>query len=150
MSGVYFPNMQMPQTCFDCDMCYDNFYCKSLEVNFYSKSDKEHIPDGFDPANGILPCCTAIPVPDHGRRVVYRRDVYNAIEAKRIKTLEHVLSDQYINGMHDGLKQALFALATVEDAPTVIPADRKEERTVKWREWNTFEPLRSADKEDKE
>lgn len=102
MSGIYIKDMSKPKNCHECPFLYVTSIC-----------------DGSKD-------CPLIPVPDHGRRVVYRGDVYNAIEEKRIKTLDRVLNDRYIDGMHDGLKQALFALATVEDAPTIIPAEEVE------------------------
>jgi hypothetical protein len=49
------------------------------------------------------------------RRKVYRGDVYNVIEAERIKVLPNVLNSEYMNGVHDGLKKALEVLAEVED-----------------------------------
>ena len=45
------------------------------------------------------------------RRIVYRGDVYNAIEAERINHLDGILSDRYKEGFHDGLKRALQILA---------------------------------------
>ena len=62
--------------------------------------------------------CPLIPVPDHG----------DLIE-------------------RDSLPWYLKDVTEILEAPTIIPADCKEERTVKWREWNTFAP---ADKEDGE
>ena len=51
------------------------------------------------------------------RRKVYRGDVYNAIESERIKRLPGVIEGpSYIDGVVDGLKIALEALAKVEDA----------------------------------
>ena len=48
---------------------------------------------------------------ENQRRIVYRGDVYNALEAERIKTLYGVLEDRYIDGFHDGLKRAIAILA---------------------------------------
>lgn len=67
----------------------------------------------------IMSNCPIVPVPDHSDLI--ERD-----------TLPWYLKD----------------VTEILEAPTIIPADRKEERIVKWREWNTFEPLRPADKED--
>ena len=50
------------------------------------------------------------------RSKVYRGDVYNAIEAERIKRLPGVIEGtSYIDGVVDGLKIALEKLAEVED-----------------------------------
>lgn len=50
------------------------------------------------------------------RRIVYRGDVYNAIEAERINHLDGILSDRYKEGFHDGLKRALEILGGLPDA----------------------------------
>lgn len=54
------------------------------------------------------------PIPPHGRlkkRVVYRGDVFNALESARIIALDGILTDRYKDGFHDGLKRALEILA---------------------------------------
>ena len=69
--------------------------------------------------------------PPHGRlkkRVVYRGDVFNALESARINALDGILTDRYKDGFHDGLKRALEILANeVQDVPTVIPASEEGE-----------------------
>lgn len=61
---------------------------------------------------------------DLKRRTVYRGDVYQAIENERIKVLSDVLISPYDNGVHDGLKKALVALANnVNDIPTADVVD---------------------------
>ena len=50
------------------------------------------------------------------RRIVYRGDVYNAIEAERINHLDGILTDRYKDGFHDGLKRALEILGGLPDA----------------------------------
>lgn len=71
--------------------------------------------------------CPLFPVPTHGRlrrRIVYRGEVYNALESARINALDGILTDRYKDGFHDGLKKALEILANeVQDAPTIIPAE---------------------------
>ena len=75
-------------------------------------------------------CGLATFVPPHGRlkkRIVYRGEVYNALEAARINSLDGILNDPYKEGFHDGLKKAIQILANeVEDAPTIIPAEEGE------------------------
>ena len=64
-----------------------------------------------------------VQVPEHGqpkKRVVYRGDVFNAIEAARINALDGILTDRYKDGFHDGLKRALGILANeVQDVSTI-------------------------------
>lgn len=123
--GIYIKGMDMPVTCCHCPlMGYDpdrEWYDSMARTGAHVCVLTGELIDNTKREDH----CPLVPVPDHGRRVVYRGDVYNAIEAKRIKTIERALTDQYIDGMHDGLKQALFALATVEDAPSIIPADKE-------------------------
>lgn len=55
-----------------------------------------------------------VPVPEQWRlkrRVVYRGDVFNALESARIIALDGILTDRYKDGFHDGLKRALEILA---------------------------------------
>ena len=72
----------------------------------------------------------AVSVPEHGRlkkRVVYRGDVFNALESARINVLDGILTDRYKDGFHDGLKRALEILANeVQDIPTIILASDEE------------------------
>ena len=53
------------------------------------------------------------------RRIVYRGDIFNALESARIIALDGILTDRYKDGFHDGLKRALEILANeVQDIPT--------------------------------
>jgi hypothetical protein len=64
------------------------------------------------------------------RSIVYRGDVYNAIEGERIDTLYGVLNDKYMDGFHDGLKRALLVLSNdVKDIPTADLVERKPAKT---------------------
>lgn len=81
--------------------------------------------------------CPLLPVPDHGRLIDATAKVQTQLyddEHEEWTDVEMTV-DEYLGYCHN-------------EVPTIIPADHKEERTVKWREWNTFEPLRSADKEE--
>lgn len=61
------------------------------------------------------------------RRIVYRGDVYNALEAERIKSLDGILTDPYKDGYHDGLKKAIQILENIIEDATIIPADKDSE-----------------------
>ena len=114
--SVYIRGMEIPTNCIKCPFEVYG-YCLANEKKNIGKAIINFVKDED---------CPLVFVPDHKRRIVYRGDVYNAIEAKRLKTLEHALNNPYISGMHDGLKQALFALATVDDAPTIILANKED------------------------
>lgn len=64
------------------------------------------------------------------RRKVYRGDVYNAIEAERIKVLPNVLNSKYMDGVHDGLKRALSILAN--DVSDIPAADVVKQKHGRW------------------
>ena len=72
---------------------------------------------------------SSVPVPTpHGkkRRIVYRGEVYNALESARINSLDGILLDPYKEGFHDGLKRAIQILVNeVKDASTIIPAEEE-------------------------
>ena len=55
------------------------------------------------------------------KRVVYRGDVFNALESARIIALDGIFTDRYKDGFHDGLKRALEILANeVQDVSTIV------------------------------
>ena len=58
------------------------------------------------------------------RRIVYRGDVYNALEAERIKSLDGILTDPYKDGYHDGLKKAIQILENIIEDATIIPINK--------------------------
>lgn len=104
MSGIYIPGMAMPKNCSHCKFCFGaNNICPFLRE--YAKNDGRH--DG----------CPLIPVPDHGRLV----------EADAV--VEQI--DEWIDAVGyatvgKGLSYYGELLGCVDDAPTIIPADRKD------------------------
>lgn len=124
--GVYIRGMEMPKSCGECKafVCYRQWagdvgdcFCG------ITKNDAKAKKKNAD--------CPLVPVPPHGRlrrRIVYRGEVYNALESARINALDGILTDRYKDGFHDGLKKALEILANeVKDAPTIIPASEEGE-----------------------
>ena len=114
---VYVKGMKMPSNCWDCPLvntspCACKGYATALE-----HTTNRH------------PDCPLVPVPPHGqlkKRVVYRVDVYDALESARINALDGILTNRYKDGFHDGLKRALEILANeVQDAPTIIEAEEE-------------------------
>ena len=115
--SIMIKGMEKPKSCLACDFCNpftEKPYCRRLMK--------------VTPKTATLPDCQIIRLT---KRIVYRGDVYNAIEAERIKALDGVLIDRYKDGFHDGLKRALQILENdindIDDAPTVIPADKDGE-----------------------
>ena len=120
--SVLIKGMEMPKNCSDCPLCYDMMECSVSVIRFF-KVKKQ----AFDFSTERHPNCPLVPVPEHGRlkkRVVYRGDVFNALESARIIALDGILTDRYKDGFHDGLKRALEILANeVQDVPTIVPAE---------------------------
>ena len=124
--SVLIKGMEMPTSCGDCKafVCYRQWagdvgdcFCGITQNDANAKEKNVD--------------CPLVPVTEHGRlkkRVVYRGEVYSAIEAARINALDEILTDRYKDGYHDGLKRALEILANeVEDAPSIIPASEEGE-----------------------
>lgn len=86
--------------------------------------------------------CPLIPVSDHGRLI--DADALRCLYDPHDYGLDGEQADEY-DRYHVSLP---VIRQNIDDMPTIIPADCKEERTVKWREWNTFVPASQADKED--
>ena len=68
--------------------------------------------------------------PRNSKPLIYRGDVYNALEAERIKSLDGILTDPYKDGYHDGLKKAIQILENIHvisldnpNVPIVIPPE---------------------------
>lgn len=111
--GVYYPDMKMPNCCYECDMCYDNFYCKHLEVSFYHESDREFVPEGFNPEVERLPGCKAVYIPPHGRLL---------LDKHVLETFGDAILDE---AKKTGCVRATFneVATVVADVPTIIPAE---------------------------
>lgn len=70
------------------------------------------------------------------KRIVYRGEVYNRIEAARIKALKNFASSHYMDGYHDGLKAALQILANeVTDVSPQVYVDSLEAGSVEFPKW---------------
>ena len=133
--GVYIKGMEMPKNCFDCPLFVDVYtntdgddeYICSLgaTLDYYQASEKTKKDCPL-----VHVTVTDVPIPEHVRlkkRVVYRGDVFNALESARINALDGILTDRYKDGFHDGLKRALEILANeVQDVPTIIPEEEGE------------------------
>lgn len=129
MGGIYIEGMEMPKNCFDCPL-FDDVYTNA-------DGDDDYICglgvtlDYYQASGKTKKDCPLVPVPEHWRlkkRIVYRGDVFNALESARIIALDGILTDRYKDGFHDGLKRALEILANeVQDVPTNVSADNPKE-----------------------
>ena len=105
MSGVYIKGMEMPKNCYTCPFCdYVSARCDAVKGNPYTPADRYDKRADF---------CPLFPVPDHG-------DLID-------RSFADVLS--WKNGEHgetfdDGV---MFVLDKLDDAPTIIPADKEGE-----------------------
>ena len=61
--SVIINGMHMPDSCYDCPICYDNYMCGIIQQNYFSTED-------FDPIVERLPGCPLIAIPKpHGRLI---------------------------------------------------------------------------------
>lgn len=103
--GVYIKGMKMPERCWDCDLCYDSFYCKGLEVQFSDREDSE-------PSERRLSDCPLVPVPPHGRLI----DA-DALEQDAQKRL------LMCNKNNNQFQKPYEVMRAIALAPTIIPAE---------------------------
>ena len=109
MAGIYIPNKTMPK---DCPMCLvahwsiTDGFCGCDIVN--GKKHAMKTEPGYAESNTRPDWCPLIEVPDHGR----------LIDADAI-------FDAFYNQYEDNESLANWAMAIVNNAPTVIPADRE-------------------------
>ena len=125
--SIYIKGMETPTSCSSCSMLEGDRMDGLCHAASRWLDDEEFwtwyvYPEGD--MDDSKPCnCPLIPIPDHGRLI----------------DADALVRD-------NGIKEIPEYYEVVCDAPTIIPADCKEERTVKWREWNTFVPASQADK----
>lgn len=128
--SILIKGMEMPKDCPMCPMSHwdmgNNFRgCEIVSGKKHAIRDPEYANSNHRPN-----WCPLVPVPPHGRlrrRIVYRGEVYNALESARVNALNGILSDPYKEGFHDGIKRAIQILANeVDDAPTIIEAEEGE------------------------
>ena len=60
MSGVYIPGMEMPKSC---------YFCEMYEADLYWCSAAKRDIDSFDDYDNRSSFCPLVPVPDHGRLI---------------------------------------------------------------------------------
>ena len=119
MSGVYIKGMEMPVTCCHCAFMYfdpdaTNSNNGNLGSYLCSFTKDEIWNTQRDPA------CPLIPVPDHGDLI--DRDALN----KRIKEETINQAEFYADRWHPVVLAYGDCYGKVQNAPAVIPADRKE------------------------
>lgn len=105
MSGIYIPGMEMPKSCFECKLLdyTDGYKCR---YRFESLA-REH---GINISRPDW--CPLVPIPDHGRLI----DADALSEEHRKRAYE-------TNG--SSYQFHITAKAWVDDAPTIIPADKE-------------------------
>lgn len=109
MSGVYIKGMEMPKNCHNCPLCLMRCCCANGE----ELTEKQTRPNAERPQ-----FCPLIPVHDHGRLV----------EADAV--VEQI--DEWIDAVGyatvgKGMSYYGELLGCIEDAPTIIPADKEDE-----------------------
>ena len=112
--GVYIKGMKMPTSCYGCPFFTQvDYWNKNGEADILSKC-KRTGEFTWESVNGYLPNCPLVPVPEHGD-LIDRYDLKN----KEI-TIDY---DEWDDTFEDGL---LFVADLIDNAPTIIPADKEE------------------------
>lgn len=106
--GVYIKGMEMPRSC---QSCFANEY----QVCIFTDSNAA--------INEKLPDCPLVPVPEHGRLI--------DADALMLAIQEYI--DEYSEIDEQGLHNEKWcamkeATMSIEDTPTIIPADKEGER----------------------
>ena len=117
MSGIYIQGMEMPTSCIACRLNYGE---KRPEhgLTIYCPFSNGVIPWRDQPFNsGHLSSCGIVPVPEHGDLI--DRDAL--LESEPEYFIPNYNSDGYLA---DG--EGAYTSVQIEDAPTVIPADKEE------------------------
>lgn len=129
MSGIYIPDIEMPENCRDCSMCVQvsdgdidfHYECCLL----YQECACENNDRRYPSRKRKLDNCPLVPVPDHGRlmRVLKTERECVSRECDRDCGKCNLLLDR------DEILTAYDELILLFEAPTVIPADsdRKEQ-----------------------
>lgn len=108
MSGIYIPGMEMPKSCWDCFACHDG-WCIIIQK--------------IEGHRTITHSCPLLAVPDHGRLIDE-----SWLKSAMITTLEALKKNPKMDRQEMHLIAAFDTLRTmVEDAPTIIPADKEEQ-----------------------
>lgn len=105
MSGIYIPGMEMPKSCFECNLkkiWEDGVQCL-VNKGLWMDCDSKH------------KACPLIPVPDHGRLI----DA-DALIDDMANMIPWVIESPEEIAMMDGLSAGYEAVGA---APTIIPAD---------------------------
>lgn len=98
MSGIYIPGMKLPESCYDNCPCQGLHWCNVLKEITEPMTGKR------------LDNCPLVEVPDHGR----------LIDADALR------QDWLENGENEYVYDTNSFLDSIDDAPTVIPADHAD------------------------
>ena len=101
--GVYIKGMEMPTSCAKCKL-FGEYGCPFIGAVGYALTEGRRSED-----------CPLVPVPPHGRLI---EDC-----AVKNKIANQYLDNEFARGWNAAMKQCY---ETVEDAPTIIPAEEVE------------------------
>lgn len=107
--SVLIKGMDMPERCWDCDLCYDCFYCRLLEVRFIDRED-------FEPGERRLSDCPLVLVSPHGA----------LIDREELLVEINKICDRRDAGIITDLTCVQQILSALRHAPTIIPAEEGE------------------------
>lgn len=63
---ILIKDMEMPESCFDCEVQYDNICCSVTGTNFWRKDDPLHYDTKPDPSEERMADCPLVEVEPYG------------------------------------------------------------------------------------
>jgi len=107
MSGIYIPDMKLPEKCGECPFFYDG------EFEWCGRCN-DNICDGLVDREGKPDWCDLVAVPDHGR----------LIDADALEEHDGWIRDSKYFSEQSSHTHIQFVFANdILDSPTIIPAD---------------------------
>lgn len=121
--SVLVKGMKMPETCSDCDLCYDMYLCKATGVSFYRNEDLKD----FEMYDMRLPDCPLVKVPANHGRLIDADALMERFEEEERAADEHGrdFSFSFKSG-GENCAEWWAVQRILEEAPTVIEAEEGE------------------------
>ena len=128
MSGVYIKGLELPKNCFICEFMLHHKHDKKV----FCVATKPWLDISDTLCDRRHEDCPLIPVPDHGE-LIDREKLYEQTANWEAQALDQVLKyrpeenkDRWILWSAVRTERSAFKFA-VEDAPTIIPADKESD-----------------------
>ena len=113
--------MEMPNSCSECDLCYDLIYCNPLEIAFYRD---DSVSKNFNISIDRLPNCPLRSLPKKHGRLIDADDIglheATKLAYEEYKQLEGEPYEEWYEGYYHSMYDAVNMLVC---SPTIIEAE---------------------------